>query len=178
MNIHTTDNAEQNPAAFGAGTLKAGGDTLANSNSHSAQQKDAAMVNALAIVAHDLRGPLASLSVLIELIETYSQLQALNHTMQCTRRAMGIIDNLDGMLTSLLDHVKATGDPLGYRPSLVSVNEVVEKAMALNQPVASKQSALARGSLTMLHVSTDPGAPVFRPDGSQGEQIMSYYLHA
>lgn len=36
------------------------------------QPKDAAFVNTLSIIAHDLRGPLASLSILVELMEAYT----------------------------------------------------------------------------------------------------------
>ena len=108
--------------------------------SWSRQHHDVAFVNALAIVAHDLRNPLANLSLLMELIDAHSRRKAPERISHCTHRAMGIISCLDSMLSSLLDRVKETGDPLGYSPSLVDMNDVVEKAMALNQPVAESRS--------------------------------------
>ncbi len=45
---------------------------------HRGAPKDPALINALTIIAHDLRGPLANLSLLIELIETHAHMRTLD----------------------------------------------------------------------------------------------------
>lgn len=106
----------------------------------SGQKQNAAQVNALAIVAHDLRGPLASISALLELIDTHGQRRNTERVSTCTRRASDIIASLDDMLNAILERVKKTGDPLGYRPSVVEVGDLLKKAVSLNRPNADSQA--------------------------------------
>jgi two-component system, OmpR family, sensor histidine kinase SenX3 len=101
--------------------------------------KDAALLNALTIIAHDLRGPLANLAVLIELIETYVQMQATDRIKTSTRKAQAMIEALDGMLNGFLARVRDTGDPLSFQPALVDLSEVMRRAADLNRPVAERR---------------------------------------
>ncbi len=104
------------------------------------QPKDAALLGALTIIAHDLRGPLANLSVLIELVETYAQIQALDRVKATTEKAQAMIDALEAMLNGFLQRTRETGDPLSYKASLVDLGDVVERAAELNRPVAESRS--------------------------------------
>ena len=103
------------------------------------QPKDAALLGALTIIAHDLRGPLANLSVLLELIETYVQMQAHERIAATTQKAQEMIDALDGLLNGFLQRTRDTGDPLSFQPTLVDLVDVVRGASELNRPVAESR---------------------------------------
>lgn len=109
-------------------------------SSDSRGQKNTAQVNALAIVAHDLRGPLASISALMDLIDLHSTGHDAGRVSRCTQRATDIVDCLNDMLNAILERVKTTGDPLGIRPSLVNITDVMERAVSLNQPTADRRN--------------------------------------
>lgn len=101
--------------------------------------KDPALLNALTIIAHDLRGPLANLSLLIELIETHAQMQSLAAVAQSSLKAQEMIQALDGLLNGFLQRARDTGDPLSFKPSLVNLADVVSNAVELNRPVAESR---------------------------------------
>ena len=102
--------------------------------------KDQALVDALTIVVHDLRGPLANLQVMLELIEVYSERRTLAEVPDCARRAQGIIEVLDKMLSGFLERARQTGDPLAFRPVMTDLNDVTEEAAALNRPLADSRA--------------------------------------
>jgi two-component system, OmpR family, sensor histidine kinase SenX3 len=115
-----------------------------------------AQMNALAIVAHDLRGPLSNLSALFELIEMHGARQNGDGITSCTTRAAAIIDNLVDMLNSILDRAKATGDPLGYVPSKVNVTALMRQVAEQNQPSAAQNNVtLTVTSTTSLPIWAD-----------------------
>jgi two-component system, OmpR family, sensor histidine kinase SenX3 len=101
--------------------------------------KNAALLNALTIIVHDLRGPLANLSVLIELIETYVAMQAHERVKASTDKAQRIIESLDALLNGFLQRTRDTGDPLSYTPALLDVTDTVMAAAELNRPVAESR---------------------------------------
>jgi two-component system, OmpR family, sensor histidine kinase SenX3 len=103
------------------------------------QPKDAALLGALTIIAHDLRGPLANLSVLIELIETYAQMQAHDRLKATTQKAQDMIEALDSMLNGFLQRTRETGDPLSFKSNLVDLADVVGDAADVNRPVAESR---------------------------------------
>lgn len=102
--------------------------------------KDLALLEALTVIAHDLKGPLANLSILLELIDAYVKIQAPDRAAASTVKAMAMIDALDDMLSGFLRRTRETGDPFSFRPSLVDVSDVVSRAVDLNRPIASKRS--------------------------------------
>jgi two-component system, OmpR family, sensor histidine kinase SenX3 len=105
-----------------------------------AAEPSKALVDALSIVVHDLRGPLANLQVMLDLIETYSERQALAEVPACARRAQDIIAALDKMLASFLERARLTGDPLAFRPALLDLNDVADEVEQLNRPLADARS--------------------------------------
>lgn len=104
------------------------------------REPQAALIGALSIVAHDLRSPLASLQIMLELIETYSERYAIDDISGRARRAQTVIAGLDEMLASFLERVRLTGDPLAFRPRVLDLNDVAGKAVDLNQPLADARS--------------------------------------
>lgn len=102
--------------------------------------KDSALLEALTVIAHDLKGPLANLSILIELIDAYVKVQAHDRASISTAKAMGLIDALDDMLSGFLRRTRETGDPLSFEPALVDLSEVVARAVDLNRPIAESRS--------------------------------------
>jgi signal transduction histidine kinase len=105
-----------------------------------AASKDQALVNALTIVVHDLRGPLANLQVMLELIEAYSVRRTHSEVPGCARRAQDIIGTLDKMLSGFLERARQTGDPLAYRPALTDLNDIAAEAQTLNRPLAEARA--------------------------------------
>jgi signal transduction histidine kinase len=88
------------------------------------------------IIAHDLKGPLANLAVLIELIDTYRQVQQFERVKSATDKAQDIIEALDAMLSGFVERARVSGDPLAFRPTLVDAADVVARAASLNEPLA------------------------------------------
>ena len=102
-------------------------------------EKDPALLNALTIIAHDLRGPLANLSLLIELMETHAQMRSLADVAKSSKKAQEMIEALDSLLNGFLQRTRETGDPLSFKPALVNLADVVENAIELNRPVAESR---------------------------------------
>ncbi|MEZ5923629.1 MAG: HAMP domain-containing sensor histidine kinase [Hyphomicrobiaceae bacterium] len=105
-----------------------------------ASGKDQALVDALTIVVHDLRGPLANLQVMLELIEVYAARKAFVEVPDCARRAQTIIETLDAMLSGFLERARQTGDPLAFRPALTDLNDITADAAALSAPLAQSRT--------------------------------------
>jgi signal transduction histidine kinase len=106
--------------------------------------RDGALLDALTIVAHDLRAPLANLSVLLELIEAYMAIAAHDRVRQSTRKAQATIATLDGLLRGFLERVRETGDPLAFRPALVDLADVITDVADLHRPLAESRAVAIR----------------------------------
>ena len=98
------------------------------------------LLNALTIVAHDLRGPLTNLSLMIELIETQAQMRALDKVAITSKKAQNLIFELEHLLEGFLRRAQETGDPLSFKPARVDLAEVVRTAVALNQAAADSRN--------------------------------------
>lgn len=103
------------------------------------QHNEVVLANALAIVAQDLRGPLANLSALIELIAAYGHREALDRARPHMPDARDAIARLDGLLSAFLERTRATREPLGFEPSLVDLATVLKEAVWRNRPVAESR---------------------------------------
>ncbi len=97
------------------------------------------IADALAIFAHDLRGPLANLALLIEAIGAEAQAVGSVRTIERTARAERIIDRLDGMLGAMLERARDSGNVLVARRKPVDMADVVETVATLNRPLAEKR---------------------------------------
>lgn len=101
-----------------------------------ARQQLASQPETIGKFAHDLRGPLANLSLLVEAIEARGRATGDDKTALLAERAVGSIDRLDGMIRAVLARTDAGKDDLDFDPQPVSLPDVVEMAAALNQPLA------------------------------------------
>lgn len=125
------------------------------------RRRTLAAPSALTLIAHDLRGPLSSLRLLVELIETCGARRQPDKIASYVNRAGAIIDGLDDMLNSLLQRVLTTGDPLGFEPQSLELDQIVRGAAATMLPAAeSKNVSLlvqsvrpvtAKGDRQLLH---------------------------
>lgn len=118
---------------------------ISSANSQSRQRKQprdkgTALVGALTIVAHDLRGPLANLGVLIELIEAYVQVEAFDRIAAATGKAHAIVEALEQMLNGFIQRTRETGDPLSFKPALTDAADAIRQAAALNRPLAESRA--------------------------------------
>jgi signal transduction histidine kinase len=104
---------------------------------------DIGLLQSLAIFAHDLRGPLANLALLLEVI---GSLTVGSRTDAMARQAQGIVDALNDLLTSMLARVRATGDPLSADGALVDLDRLVEQVWSLNRPIAERRAVLLERS--------------------------------
>ncbi|KAB2850045.1 MAG: HAMP domain-containing histidine kinase [Hyphomicrobiaceae bacterium] len=98
--------------------------------------KDAAFLNSLSIVTHDLRGPLANLGLLMEMIGGLIGMGAYDRAATSARKARGLISTMSGMLDGYLERARTSGDPLTVMPTLVDLGEVIKTAIELNRPKA------------------------------------------
>ncbi|WP_114008248.1 sensor histidine kinase [Cohaesibacter intestini] len=96
-----------------------------------------AYANALSIVTHDLKGPLANLSLLIESIEDSAE--AGSRTARNAAKADVIITQLSKMLSAVLERAREGRDPLSCRQDRVNLIDVLELAMSVNQPRARQR---------------------------------------
>lgn len=105
------------------------------------EMRDAdAFHNALSIVAHDLKGPLANLSLIVEDISRNAPEGSRERIERNAERADLIIGQLSNMLSALLVRARDGRDPLSCEPAPVNLVEVLELAFAVNQPNARQKS--------------------------------------
>ncbi|MGX1501305.1 two-component system sensor histidine kinase SenX3 [Labrenzia sp. MBR-25] len=112
------------------------------SRNRSSQTAAQVSPSALTLIAHDLRGPLATLRSLIELIEAYDKGARPEKIEACTGRASGIIDSLEDILNSILERTSKMGDPLKFEPAVLELNEVLERAIENNRPANDRNTVL------------------------------------
>lgn len=101
-------------------------------------QSNAPLVGALTILAHDMRGPLASLRLLVEAMG--SAASGPEAVTRRARKADRLIQSLDGMLGSILERARRSGDPLACVPGEVDLVSLVEEVAALNLPAAERRN--------------------------------------
>jgi len=96
--------------------------------------------NALSIVAHDLKGPLANLSLIVEDISRNATAGSRERIGRNAGKADLIIGQLSRMLSALLVRARDGRDPLSCDRAPVNLVEVLELAFAVNQPHARRKS--------------------------------------
>lgn len=94
--------------------------------------------NSVRAFVHDLRSPLANLSLLIEAIGNRSQSADVDSTKRIAARAMRTIERLDGMLAAALSRASVECDCPGFEPQLLT--GIVDMAAALNEPFARSRN--------------------------------------
>jgi signal transduction histidine kinase len=87
-----------------------------------------AVGDAVAGIAHAMRGPLANLLILFEIVEA---LRRRTPEQQATP---------DPLVSRMVGLTRTTGEALGYREVLVDVADVVADAIALCRPLAASRS--------------------------------------
>lgn len=114
-------------------------------------KSDHGRVSALAVIAHDLRGPLANVSLLLERIAMDIEASAVDRAKASVRRAEEMIDTLSELLSGYLERSRQSGDPLEIRPVPVDLADVVRRVCELNRPIADR-------SAVRLVIETDGAA--------------------
>ncbi|MSU88453.1 hypothetical protein GE300_02330 [Rhodobacteraceae bacterium 2CG4] len=94
---------------------------------------------ALAIVAHDLKGPLANLSLLVDAIGIENAKAPRPRLTELTARADALVDRLQGVLMGLLDRTRLHGDPLAVVAQDVDLAQLIARAVAGNAPLAAER---------------------------------------
>ncbi len=106
--------------------------------------KDPGLLKALSIIARDLRGPIANLSVLVELMDAYAKVQSYDRMARSAHRAHGVVDALSDLLDGFLERARQTGDPLAFNPGLVDLPDLLRRVAELNEPVAAARGVAIR----------------------------------
>ncbi len=113
-------------------------------------------IGALEIVAHDMRGPLASLAMLVEGMTTDSRSGNHDRVAKGANSAEKVIQQLDELLGAILERARTGGDPLSFIPIQVDLADVVEQAAALNRPFAESRCVRVHSyCVEPLHVVGD-----------------------
>lgn len=103
-------------------------------------EDECALINALTMVSHDLRGPLASLSVLIELAETHNSCTGDQEQVgRFLNRAHVVLGALDRMMVDVLQRVRVTGDPLGVLATDLSLGRLAQEVIEHYRPLAESR---------------------------------------
>lgn len=102
------------------------------------------MLDALTIVAHDLRGPLANLSIMLDVIEAIGADEGGDQVGNCVKRARTVVSSLDQVLNGVLERVRLTGDPLAYQAGIVDLRQLAENVADLNAPLAASRGTKIR----------------------------------
>ncbi|WP_299818735.1 sensor histidine kinase KdpD [uncultured Roseibium sp.] len=100
--------------------------------------------NALSIVAHDLKGPLANLALLVEDISRSAEDGAVPRIARKAESADRIIGQMSLMLSAVLERARNGRDPLSGTMAIVNLVEVLQLAFAVNQPAARRKSITFR----------------------------------
>lgn len=95
--------------------------------------------NPLVTIAHDLRGPLANLALLVEAIAEDAATRGSRRVAGNAAKAQRIIDRLDTMMTTMLERARDGGDDLRPTPTAVDLTDLVETVVGLNQPFARQR---------------------------------------
>jgi signal transduction histidine kinase len=90
-------------------------------------------------MAHDLRGPLANLALLIERIVMLLASEPSDQASDLAKRASERVDSIMDMLNAFLGRVRCTGDPMGFIPLEIDIQEIVPIVAILNQPMAENR---------------------------------------
>ncbi len=104
-------------------------------------QKEGA-AEALTIAAHDLRALLANIALLLDGIALHNERGARDRVAETADAAHSIVESMNDLLGTLLKRVKEGGDPFFYKPGLVDLRSVVERAAAQNAALASERAVL------------------------------------
>ena len=99
-----------------------------------------AYANTLAIVVHDLRGPLTNLSVLLEDIHRTATADGKARLAGNAGKAERIVGQLGRMLGAVLERARKNRDPLACDPVRVNLVEILALAVAVNRPYAALRS--------------------------------------
>jgi signal transduction histidine kinase len=93
----------------------------------------------VAVFAHDMRGPLANLSLLIEALGARAAAEGRHRAAEQADKAERIIERLDGMLTAMLARARRQAQPLEPTREDVNLAELIETVAALNRPLAERR---------------------------------------
>lgn len=113
--------------------------------------KRPALNRALAGLTRELRSPLATLSLILELMKADERVQAMAPTGRAAAGASVSAETLSRQIVALLEDLRETGNPFGLRPGLADLSVVVQRAISARHPVAEARR---------LHVSVDALAPL------------------
>ena len=116
----------------------------------------------IAIVSHDLRGPLGAIALAAEIVDPHHP-ERIPRTREVIKRSVA---HMETLLRDLLDLAKLESGKLSFDPAPVEVGELVAEALTLIEPIASAKvlrlaSQLAVPS-TQIHGDRDRLLQVFQ----------------
>lgn len=88
----------------------------------------------LALLAHDMRGPLANLLLIIEGLASPGARDA--EESKRTAKAMQLIERLDGLITSVIHSARQANETADVDAWSVSIPDLIEQTISLNEPFA------------------------------------------
>lgn len=111
---------------------------------------------ALSIVAHDLKGPLANLALLVEDIFHCARSNRPQRIPPKAEKADQIIGKMSEMLSAVLERARDGRDPLAATMATINLTEIIDLVSSVNQPAARHKSiALSTTTINPVFIEGD-----------------------
>jgi len=96
-------------------------------------------IGAATILAHDLRGPLGNLMLLLDAIAEEAGSGPNERIERLAARAGCIVERMEAMLAGLLRRTRESGDPLTVRTATADLASIIDTVITQNQGLAERQ---------------------------------------
>lgn len=114
-------------------------------------------LSALMLLAHDLRGPLSNLELLLEAIGSDTQSGDMNRIAAKARRAERVAQRMTLLLASVLERARNAHDPLAPCFETIDLRDLMEDSLAMNEAAAARSGIhLELSCHTSVFVDADP----------------------
>ena len=99
-------------------------------------------VSAVQALAHDLRGPIANLSLLIERLGQLGRDDETKSIDACLEKADRLIERVDEMLRETLRRACSHAQPLTASPARINLARIMKSSLTSHQSIAQKRGVI------------------------------------
>jgi two-component system, chemotaxis family, CheB/CheR fusion protein len=110
----------------------------------------------VSMVSHELRTPLTGVSAYLELLERELRESPATDAHRYAQRALNQAQRFSLLVSELFDANRLRSGTMAYRFAPVDLRPIVDEAIAISKPLATKQRIIFHPPRTPLQVSGDP----------------------